>query len=162
MVDATDVKACAATLAAAIDRVRATPRPLLIEARTLRLRGHAAYDTGDYLKPGEEQGFFARDPLPKVRAELASSPVGAARIQAIENEITAFIDDCVSIAVATPRPDPAGMEGDLFAPPGRQLPRFPSLDSAPAEIEHRFGRKLQPTADRRRSIGPWPGRHQPC
>ena len=49
---------------------------MLIEAHTLRLRGHAAYDTGDYLQSGESDGFFARDPLPKFRAQLAATLPG--------------------------------------------------------------------------------------
>ncbi|MBC8010916.1 MAG: transketolase, partial [Burkholderiales bacterium] len=47
VIDATDIDATTRTLAATIERVRATSRPVLIEAHTLRLRGHAAYDTGD-------------------------------------------------------------------------------------------------------------------
>ena len=43
----------------AIDKVRSTSRPMLIETQTLRLRGHAAYDTCDYLRPGESDSFFA-------------------------------------------------------------------------------------------------------
>ena len=82
--DATvDVTATTRTLAAAIEKVRATSRPILIEAHTLRLRGHAAYDTCDYLKPGESDEFFARDPLPKFRAQLAAT-LGAARLDAAD------------------------------------------------------------------------------
>jgi len=69
----------ARTLAGIIDRVRATSRPILVEARTLRLRGHAAYDTCDYLRPGEADAFAAEDPLPRFRTSLVSS-LGAARI----------------------------------------------------------------------------------
>jgi len=44
---------------AAIDRARTTSRPVLIEAHTFRLRGHAAYDTCDYMKPGEADAILA-------------------------------------------------------------------------------------------------------
>ncbi len=54
-----DVAVNLRTLAAAISRVRETGRPLLLEAHTLRLRGHAAYDTCDYLRPGEADAFVA-------------------------------------------------------------------------------------------------------
>ena len=136
-VDATDVEGCARTLAAAIDRVRKTSRPVLIEAHTLRLRGHAAYDTCDYLRPGESEGFFARDPLPKFRARVVAA-AGAARVAALEAELDAFMEACVKISIATPRPDPAGMAADVFAPPAPPLPWKPepaapeSLNSAQA------------------------------
>ncbi len=89
--DCGDTAHVARTLAAAIERVRATGKPLLIEAHTLRLRGHAAYDTCDYLLPGESDGFLARDPLPKFRAHLATT-LGAARLDAIDAELGAFLE----------------------------------------------------------------------
>ena len=127
--DATaDVAATARTLATAIEKVRATSRPVLIEVHTLRLRGHAAYDTCDYLKPGESEGFFARDPLPKFRGQLVAA-LGAAPLDALDAELNAFLEACVKISLATPRPDPAGMEADLFAPASPPMPWVPSLGS---------------------------------
>jgi 2-oxoisovalerate dehydrogenase E1 component len=129
-IDASEPGTAIAALGAALDEVRATGRPLLVEARTLRLRGHAAYDTCDYLKPGESDGFFARDPLPKLRARLAAS-LGEARISATEHELGAFVEQCLQVSLALPRPDPAGMEADLFAPASAPLPWAPSLDAQP-------------------------------
>ena len=113
--DATDVEGCTRTLAATMAKVRATSRPVLIEARTLRLRGHAAYDTCDYLKPGEAEAWTARDPVPAFRARLAAAG-HAARLTAIDAELAAFVEACITVSLATPRPDPAGMEAGLFAP----------------------------------------------
>ncbi|HUJ42921.1 MAG TPA: thiamine pyrophosphate-dependent enzyme [Opitutaceae bacterium] len=123
-----DVAVTLKRFAAAIDQVHRTGRPLLIEANTLRLRGHAAYDTCDYLKPGESDAMFAADPLPKFRARL-SADGEAAKLDALDAEIAAFVEDCLKVAMAVPRPDPAGMENDLFAPPGPPLPWVPSVDS---------------------------------
>jgi len=127
-VDATDVEGCAKALAAAIAKIRSTSRPMLIEAKTLRLRGHAAYDTGDYLRPGEVESFTRRDPLPRLRTRLAAK-VGEPRLAAIDAELNAFIEACVQISLPTPRPDPAGMEADLFAPTPAPLPWVASLGS---------------------------------
>jgi 2-oxoisovalerate dehydrogenase E1 component len=110
--DVTDV---ARQLGAAIDKVRASSLPLLIEANTLRLRGHAAYDTCDYLRPGESDGFFARDPVPRFRAQVVER-VGAARIAALEAELSEYLEACIKIAIATPRPSPEGMVTEVFAP----------------------------------------------
>ncbi|MEO7414270.1 MAG: transketolase C-terminal domain-containing protein, partial [Opitutaceae bacterium] len=113
--DATDVEATTRTLAATLEKVRATSRPILIEAHTLRLRGHAAYDTCDYLKAGESDSFFAGDPLPKFRGKLLAAGANAP-IEKLEREITAFVEACITTSLATPRPSPSGMEADLFAP----------------------------------------------
>jgi 2-oxoisovalerate dehydrogenase E1 component len=128
-----DVASTAQTLAAAIERVRQTSRPLLIEAHTLRLRGHAAYDTCDYLLPGESDGFFARDPLPKFRAQLVATH-GAARLDAIDAELNAWIEACITVSLAVPRPaaDAAAMLADVFAPESAPLPWQPT----PAAPEH--------------------------
>ena len=122
-----DVAATAQTLAAAIEKVRQTSRPLLIEAHTLRLRGHAAYDTCDYLLPGESDGFFARDPLPKFRAQLVAAH-GAARLDAIDAELNAWIEACITVSLAVPRPAPdaAAMLADVFAPENAPLPWQPT------------------------------------
>ncbi len=125
-----DVAGTLAAFASAIAIVRRTGRPMLIEAQTLRLRGHAAYDTCDYLKPGEADAFFAADPLPKLRARLVHEGQGA-RLDAVEQELAAFVEDCLQVAMAQPRPVPAGMEADLFAPP-LPVSWIPAVSPAPA------------------------------
>lgn len=128
-VDATDIPATAKTLAAAFEKVRTTKRPMLIEARVLRLRGHAAYDTCDYLQPGEQDALLARDPLPKFRAQLAAAGHAKA-LDAIDAELSVFLEACVKISLAVPRPDPAGMEQDLFAPASAPIAWKPETVSA--------------------------------
>ncbi len=127
--DATNVEDCTRTLAAALAQVRATSRPVLIEARTLRLRGHAAYDTCDYMQPGEAEAWAAQDPLPAFRARLAAAG-HAARLAAIDAELAAFVEASITVSLATPRPDPAGMEAGLYAPtvplPWRPAPAAPT------------------------------------
>ena len=130
-----DVAATAQTLAAAIEKVRQTSRPLLIEAHTLRLRGHAAYDTCDYLLPGEADSFFARDPLPKFRAQLVATH-GVARLEAIDAELNAWIEACITVSLAIPRPaaDAAAMLAAVFAPENAPLPWVPSLGSDRSQL----------------------------
>ncbi|HVU34621.1 MAG TPA: thiamine pyrophosphate-dependent enzyme [Opitutaceae bacterium] len=132
VVDATDIEESVRKLGTVIDRVRSTGRPMLVEARTLRLRGHAAYDTCNYLRPGENEDFFARDPLPRFRAKLVAE-IGAGPVEAAEAELDAYLEACVKIALATPRPSPDGMEADLFAPPAAPLP-WRATPDAPVQL----------------------------
>ncbi len=129
-IDCADTEATANALASALEKVRTTGKPLLIEAHTLRLRGHAAYDTGDYLLPGESDSFFSRDPLPRLRAKLAAKH--AAALDAIDAELNAFIETCIKVSLAVPRPDPAGMEADVFAPDAAPI----SWKPEPASPQH--------------------------
>jgi 2-oxoisovalerate dehydrogenase E1 component len=112
----TDVEHVFRTLDAVIEKARRTSRPMLVEAQILRLRGHAAYDTCDYLKPGESEGFFARDPMPRFRSRVIAS-AGAPRVESVEGELNAFLEDCVRESIATPRPSASGMAADLYARP---------------------------------------------
>lgn len=131
LIDSTgDVATTTRAFAAAIEKVRTTSRPMLIEVKTLRLRGHAAYDTCDYLKPGETESFFAQDPLPKFRAQLVASG-HAAQVDAIDAELSAFIEACIKISLAVPRPvaDVAQLTADVFAPQQPPIPWRPSVPS---------------------------------
>ena len=131
-VDATEVEACARVLGAAIDRARETCRPVLIEAHTLRLRGHAAYDTCDYLPPGESDSLLARDPLPKFRRRVAAV-LGETELRAIEAELDAFVEACVAVSIGTGRPVSVGMADDLFAP-ARAQPAWRPEPAAPEPL----------------------------
>lgn len=118
-----DVADTTRKFSAAIERARTTCRPVLIEAHTLRLRGHAAYDTCDYLQAGESDLFFALDPLPKFRAELCEA--GHTRqIETIDADVAAYVEACIKVSLAVPRPTPdtAKMEADVFAPASAPLP----------------------------------------
>jgi 2-oxoisovalerate dehydrogenase E1 component len=126
--DCSDPEHVMRTLGAAIDRARATTRPILIEAHTFRLRGHAAYDTCDYMKPGEAEAILAEDPLPRWRAQLAAAGLGA-KLDAIDAEVRDFVETAIKSAMALPPITPEGMLEDLFAPDAPALPWIPSLDS---------------------------------
>jgi 2-oxoisovalerate dehydrogenase E1 component len=115
VLECTGPEAAAGTFGAVIEKVRATSRPMLVEARTLRLSGHAAYDTCNYLRPGEAALFESRDPLPAFRHELAGQ-AGAGLLDGLDGEIAAFVEECVKVTIAVPRPNPSGMEADVFAP----------------------------------------------
>jgi 2-oxoisovalerate dehydrogenase E1 component len=122
-IDATDPLIAAEAFAAALQRVRTSGRPELIEAHTLRLRGHAAYDTCDYLKPGESDAFFAADPLPKFRQQLIEAGQGAT-LQTIDAELNAFVEACIKVSLAVARPVPSieRMKAEVFAPVAAPLP----------------------------------------
>ncbi len=113
--DCTDPEHVLQTLGAAIERARSTSRPVLIEAHTFRLRGHAAYDTCDYMQPGEADAILARDPLPKWRAKLAAEGLGE-QLDAIDAAISDFVEACIKAVIALPPVATDDMEADLFAP----------------------------------------------
>lgn len=122
------------TLGSAIDRARTTGRPILIEAHTFRLRGHAAYDTCDYMRPGEAEAILAEDPLPRWRSTLTATGL-TPELDQIDTQVRDFVEQSIKTAMALPPISPAGMLADLFAPTGTPIPWVPSLDSDPAATE---------------------------
>jgi 2-oxoisovalerate dehydrogenase E1 component len=123
--DATDAETSLRVFAAAIEATRRESRPVLLEGHTLRLRGHAAYDTCNYLQPGEAEAFAANDPVPKLRARLAAAGHEAA-LAAVEGECVDFVEACIAAARAFPPIEPAGLEDDVYAPPAPPLPWQPT------------------------------------
>lgn len=125
-----DVGRVAQDLAAAIDKVRSTSRPLLIEAHCARLRGHAAYDTCDYLTAAENDAIQARDPLPRFRDALVRKGLGD-QLEGIEGALRPYIESCIQQALGVARPIPSGprLVSDVFAPettPGPWKPEDPA------------------------------------
>ncbi len=136
--DCSDPAQVLKTLGEAIGRVRRTGKPILIEAQTFRLRGHAAYDTCDYMKPGEAEAILTQDPLPKFRAKLVAAGHGA-ELDAIDAETNSFIEATIKASLALPPASPAEMAQDVFAPESGPLPWIPSVNSdqkAPAATEN--------------------------
>jgi 2-oxoisovalerate dehydrogenase E1 component len=123
-----DPVGAAQTFAAALERARAEGRPILIEAHTARLRGHAAYDTCDYLTAAENAAIQASDPLPKLRARLAAEGL-AAELDTIDADLAEWVEACIQVSLAVPRPSPASLPADAYAPDAPPQPWIASVTS---------------------------------
>ncbi|KMQ51894.1 Branched-chain alpha-keto acid dehydrogenase, E1 component, alpha subunit [Chitinispirillum alkaliphilum] len=83
------------------------PHPVLIEAKTIRLEGHAVYDTCDYISDQEKERILKLDPVPAVREKiLAEGIVSEEELCDLEKQITEETDTLTSRAVACSRPNP--------------------------------------------------------
>lgn len=127
--DCSDPAHVLATLGRAIEQTRQNGRPVLIEAHTFRLRGHAAYDTCDYMDPGEAEEILAQDPLPKFRARLAADGHGA-KLAAIDAEVHDFVEATIKAAMALPPISPQGMAEEVLAPETAPMPWIPGVGSS--------------------------------
>jgi TPP-dependent pyruvate/acetoin dehydrogenase alpha subunit len=110
IVDGMDVLAVRDTAAEAVERARGGGGPTLLECKTYRFTGHSRSDARGYRSREEEAEWQARDPIPRLRAELAEAD--AARLDA---EVEAELDDAVEFARASPDPDPEELELDVYA-----------------------------------------------
>jgi 2-oxoisovalerate dehydrogenase E1 component alpha subunit len=123
-VDGTDALAVFRATRQAVERARAGEGPSLIEARVPRITSHSSQDDDAYRTPAERAGAEARDPLPRLRAELLEhgllesgeeeSLLRVARARALEE---------ADRAMALPEPEPSRARRWLFAgdPPHPEL-----------------------------------------
>lgn len=119
--DCSDPAGVLETLGRAIDRARSSSKPVLVEAHTFRLRGHAAYDTCDYMKPGEAEAILAQDPLPAFRARLVAQG-HASRLDAIDAEVAAFVEASIKTALTFAPIDASSVSDGVYAPTAAPMP----------------------------------------
>jgi acetoin:2,6-dichlorophenolindophenol oxidoreductase subunit alpha len=111
VVDGQDALAIHRVTAEAVARARAGDGPTLIEAKTLRIRGHYEGDRQPYRTDLPADGpEIPRDPL-----ELLREHVPAERADALDAEARAEVDAAFEAALAAPRPDPSIVLQDVWA-----------------------------------------------
>jgi 2-oxoisovalerate dehydrogenase E1 component len=113
--DIQDTEHTLRTLSQAIEEVRRDSFPVLIEAKCLRLRGHAAYDTCDYVSPKQLAAWEARDALPRLRQRLAEAGLEA-ELNTRESELQNFLETSITAAFAHPSAEAKGMFEAAFSP----------------------------------------------
>jgi TPP-dependent pyruvate/acetoin dehydrogenase alpha subunit len=112
-VDGNDVLAVYEITRRAIERARQGLGPTLIEADTMRMRGHAEHDDMKYVPPALIEEWSAKDPILRFERRLldqgAASPADLASIKA---RIEARLAEDLAWAESSPFPDPeSGLSG---------------------------------------------------
>jgi TPP-dependent pyruvate/acetoin dehydrogenase alpha subunit len=113
-VDGNDVWAVREAAAEAIEHARSGAGPAFVETLTYRFVGHSRSDPGKYRKPGELDEWRARDPLLLARASLQEGyGIPLERLDEIDAEVAAELEQVVERALAAPFPDPAAVGGEF-------------------------------------------------
>ena len=117
IVDGMNLLDCFEVVNQGVKKRRKEPRPLLIEAKTYRYRGHSISDPGTYRSKEEIEIYQRIDPISQVRGLLRElnwlDEVGA---KAMEKEVRKEVADAVTFADESPEPGPEERERDVFAP----------------------------------------------
>lgn len=116
VVDGNDLEAVYGCAEAALRRARAGGGPSLIEAKTMRMLGHAIHDGAEYVPPELLAEWEKKDPVARYeRKLLAAGIVDEARLKEITDNCRAVAEDAVEFAEADDWPDPASVEEGVFA-----------------------------------------------
>jgi pyruvate dehydrogenase E1 component alpha subunit len=116
VVDGNDLWAVRAAAGEAVARARAGEGPTLLECHTYRHYGHSKSDPAPYRTDEELQRWRDRDPLTVARDRLAREGLTEDEIAAVEQAITAELDQAVENALAAPYPDPATDAAREYSP----------------------------------------------
>lgn len=115
-VDGNDVVAMAGACRRAVERARAAQGPTLIEAVTMRMRGHAEHDDASYVPSDLIEAWQRRDPIVRFETLLRRQKlIQQKEIEALAAECNAAIDDAVAYAESCPFPAPESAADSPYA-----------------------------------------------
>jgi pyruvate dehydrogenase E1 component alpha subunit len=118
-VDGMDVLAVHEAASTAIERARTGGGPTFLVCETYRFIGHSRSDTRGYRSRDEEAAWKARDPVPRLAAQLqAGGHATAEDLQAIAQEVDEELAHAVAFAEASPSPAPEDCLRHVFAEGG--------------------------------------------
>jgi pyruvate dehydrogenase E1 component alpha subunit len=115
-VDGNDVEAVHRTVSDAVAHARDGGGPVVVEATTMRMLGHAIHDGAEYVPPDMLAEWQARDPVASFRARLVETGAATAeRIDALDAAARERVAAAWVAAEAAPLPDPAGLNDGVYA-----------------------------------------------
>jgi TPP-dependent pyruvate/acetoin dehydrogenase alpha subunit len=107
IVDGNDVVAVERVARKAVAHARAGNGPVLIEARTMRMRGHAQHDAAEYVPKQILEFWKKRDPIGRYEKFLSKNKLWDAKIKnEIESRVAREIQADVEFAENSPFPPP--------------------------------------------------------
>jgi pyruvate dehydrogenase E1 component alpha subunit/2-oxoisovalerate dehydrogenase E1 component alpha subunit len=128
IIDGNDVMAVYRSAQRAVDRARDGGGPTFIEAKTFRMRGHAAHDNQSYVAKEVLDQWRKRDPIAHVEKALKENKVASGGdIVQVEKRVAALLDDDLAWAEAQPSPLPEDAMGGVYA--GDVKPKAVSVGS---------------------------------
>ena len=116
IVDGNDVEAVYTVTKEAIERARSGGGPTLIEAKTMRMLGHAVHDGAEYVPAELLAEWEQRDPIRLYDAKLIAAGIAdRAELDEIGQRCQVEVEDAVAFAEASPWPEPASVWDGVYA-----------------------------------------------
>jgi TPP-dependent pyruvate/acetoin dehydrogenase alpha subunit len=120
IIDGTD--ACQVYDAAreAVERAHRGEGPTLIEAKMMRMKGHAIHDAADYVPKPMFEYWRRRDPIARFENYLVNVKkwLTPQEHQKLISDVEGYLEKEREIAVNSPMPDPASAEGGVYCEDG--------------------------------------------
>lgn len=115
-VDGNDVEAVLAAATEAVEQVRRTRKPFLLETYTYRQRGHFEPDDQSYVDKAELAAWTAKDPIAVTSKRLLEQGVvTAAQLEAMRASAQEAIARAAQFAAESPFPSVEELLTDVYA-----------------------------------------------
>jgi TPP-dependent pyruvate/acetoin dehydrogenase alpha subunit len=115
VVDGNDVVAVYQTTKEAVDMARRGEGPVLVESKTMRMKGHAQHDPASYVPPEMFEYWKARDPIVRYEKWLTENKVWDKKTKTeIEARIQRELEEETEIAESSPMPEPEVAEHGVY------------------------------------------------
>jgi TPP-dependent pyruvate/acetoin dehydrogenase alpha subunit len=123
IIDGNDVLAVYRSSRRAVDRARDGGGPTFIEAKTFRMRGHAAHDNQSYVPKQVLDQWRKRDPIAHFEKQLKDQKVAvAADIEQVKKRVAALLDEDLTWAESQPSPISEDAVGGVYGDDGKAVP----------------------------------------
>lgn len=133
-VDGNDLDAVVDQFRAALKMVRSGEAPVLIEARTWRVKGHSRSDQNLYRDKAAEAQWSRRDPVGLFRARLIDKAIASEQeLETVEARIAARVQECLERCRKLPPPRPESTFEKVYATPRDPKAADPSQTPQPPE-----------------------------
>ena len=117
IVDGNDVEAVYQATCVAVERARQGGGPSLIEAKTMRMMGHAIHDGAEYVPREQLAEWEKKDPVTRYQDKLLAEKVSDEdELNEIRQRAAVEIEDAIEFAEASPLPDPETVMDGVYAP----------------------------------------------
>jgi TPP-dependent pyruvate/acetoin dehydrogenase alpha subunit len=116
IVDGNDVLAVYASAKRAVDRARSSGGPSFIEAKTFRMRGHAAHDNQSYVAKELLDQWRKRDPIAQLERDILGKKIATqAEINEVNRRVDQLLDEDLAWTESQPPPAPEEAVGGVYA-----------------------------------------------
>jgi TPP-dependent pyruvate/acetoin dehydrogenase alpha subunit len=116
IVDGNDVVAVYRSAKRAVGRARDGAGPTFIEAKTFRMRGHAAHDNQSYVAKELLEQWRRRDPIEYLEKEMLNKGLATeAEIEEVKDRVNRALDEDLAWSEGQPPPAPEEAVGGVYA-----------------------------------------------
>ena len=116
IIDGNDVQAVYGSSRRAVERAREGGGPTFIEAKTFRMRGHAAHDNQSYVAKEVLEQWRKRDPIAHLEKALNENKIATPEeIEKVHKRVATVLDEDLAWAESQPSPLPEDAVGDVYA-----------------------------------------------